>query len=493
MGKWDFFKSKNMNDLIGIELADNCVKLVHLQEIAGKYEVRQAKQKIFSENAVDEMANYVHESFKELRIKNRRAFLVASSKLFISKNVDIPSKDKEEIRKIIDLQAGRFTPYSREEIVLDYFCMETPEQHYTNVLLIIMNRKVIDRYHDILAKSGIEIDKIIIASEGMAIAYDNLAGFKSDTDAIAGIHISHDSSDLTIIDRHQMVFVRNIPVGIENFRSNQETAKQLLIDELNKSFTAYKDQGIGRPVKVLFLSGLFQELGFLEPAIKESIPLIALNNVTIQTISTTVNFRLEGKAAEALDTEKEVSFFDLLSCAQSLPLIKIDLVPSEVKLRHQFRESGRDIITFGILTMTIFLMLSVYLVSRIYLKKEQIKKLDSHNQTSVSEARMLENTSTKSRVLRDLIKNRGRGLYVFEKINSMIGEDIYLSNFSYDKDGKLLFSGTAESMSRVFAFVTELEESNYFKDVKTNQTKSRREGQKEVADFEIACVVAEGI
>src|SRR3972149_3451470 len=45
---------------------------------------------------------------------------VVPSKLLITKNVDMPSRDRKEIDKIVDLQAGRFTPYSRNEIVIDY-------------------------------------------------------------------------------------------------------------------------------------------------------------------------------------------------------------------------------------------------------------------------------------------------------------------------------------------------------------------------------------
>jgi len=82
---------------------------------------------------------------------------------------------------------------------------------------------------------------------------------------------------------------------------------------------------------------------------------------------------------------------------------------------------------------------------------------------------------------------------VFDKVSALIGEDMYLSRFSYDFKGKIIIAGTADSMSRVFAFVTQLEESNYFTKVKTKETKSRREGKADVADFELHCTLAEGV
>lgn len=487
-----FSGKKKSNDVVMIDINEQSVRIALGKGTSFAVEVDQIAEMLFPENAIEQQSKFINDFFKEKKIKDKRVFIVVSSQSFISKNVDIPSKDQEEIKKIIDLQAGRFTPYSRDEIVIDCFYMETSEEeHYTNVLLIIMNRKTIQRYYDVLNRTGVQVEKILIASEAMAITYSDLAG-SAGREAVGGISIGSDSSDLTIADRGQLVFVRNLPIGTNHFKSNLETAKQSFAAELDKSLVSYKDQGLGRPLKTFYLAGQGKEIGLSDALLKDAVPFLNANAITIQLLDEVQNFQLKEPVTQILQ-EKQISFFDLFSAMKTASRLKIDLIPTEIKLKHRFRESGRDIITFGILVMTIFLMFSVFLVSKIYLRKEQIKRLDEKNLASEGEARLLEKTSTKSRVLRELLNTRGKGLYAFEKINAMVGEDIYLSSFSYDKEGKITFSGTAESMSRVFAFVTELEESNYFKDVKTNQTKSRREGQKEVADFEIACEIAEGL
>jgi len=47
-------------------------------------------------------------------------------------------------------------------------------------------------------------------------------------------------------------------------------------------------------------------------------------------------------------------------------------------------------------------------------------------------------------------------------------------------------------MSRVFSFVTQLRDSNHFASVEAKETKSRKEGKQDVADFVIECVLAQG-
>ena len=488
------FKKDNSIDIVVADLSSEFIRLVHVKDQNGKTSIVKAQKENIDPNSESEIAAFVNRFSKTLKSKIRKVILAVPSNSLISKNVDIPSKDPEEIRKIIDLQSGRFTPYSREEIVLDWFSMETPEQHYTNVLLVIMQRKAIDRLCAILEHAGMEVGKIVLISEALSASYDSGPGSRgAELEARGGIAMGSESSDFTIADNRQMVFVRSIPIGSKQLLTDPENSYKLLMDELNKSINAYKDQGFGRPLKNLYLTGVIPDPNLLEKNIREQVPFIALNNVTISMLDQSSFFHLDATLLEEVNKIKEVSFFDLFSVAQYYEKLKIDLVPNEVKLKHQVREGGRDIVTLGVSIMTIMLLLSVFLVVKIFLKKEQIKRLDKINESSFGEARVLEQTSTKSKVLKKLLKTRGKGLYVFEKVNSMIGEDIYLTSFSFDKEGAVSFSGTAESMSRVFAFVNELEESNYFKEVKTKETKSRREGQKEVADFSIECILTEGV
>jgi len=157
------------------------------------------------------------------------------------------------------------------------------------------------------------------------------------------------------------------------------------------------------------------------------------------------------------------------------------------------REGGKDVMVLGILIMMLLALIVFFLAAKMFILKTRVAKLEALDKAITKEAQLLERTSTKARVLDNLLKKRDGGLYAFQKLMSLIGEEIYLASFSYDDQGNLKFAGTADSMSRVFAFVTKLEESNYYRDVKTDQTKSRREGKREVADFEISCALAEGV
>lgn len=483
------FQTTQTPEMMVVDLTGDLVKILLARRTADKILYEDVRQQKFSEGADEEISNFISQTARQWGLKSRQAVCMVPSKLFISKNVDMPSNDPEEISKIIDLQAGRYTPYSRDEIVIDYLCMTTAGQHYTNVLLVIVNRKLVDRYVQIFDRAQIMLSRIVAGSEAMAIQYRKLMPADQTSGALAGIHIASDFSDLTILDKREMVFVRSLPVGANHFRANYAGAQQSFNSELTKSIASYQDHGVGEPVRGLILSGMTAGLDTLESNIREFVPAMKDPSIPIRFFSYQKHFTLGPAAAKALEAPDLDSSFELMSCVASEDSLKIDLIPKEIKIKRKFREGGREIITLGILIMTCLVMICVFLASKIYIKKDLINRLEETADSISPQARVLERASTKSRVLRNLIEYRGKGTYVFDKVTSLIGEDLYLSIFSYDQEGKIHLVGTAQNMSGVFAFVTKLEDSGYFSSVTTNETKTRKEGSEEVADFDIDCML----
>ena len=73
---------------------------------------------------------------------------------------------------------------------------------------------------------------------------------------------------------------------------------------------------------------------------------------------------------------------------------------------------------------------------------------------------------------------------IFLGKNALVSEDIELSEIRYEGD-KISVKGTADAMSSVFSFVDRMEKSKYFKEVKTRYTAKRKDGLKDLTDFEI--------
>ncbi len=484
--------SKKAEDVV-IQISNYDVKFVYTKKTGGKTVIQNVLHKRYAEGADAEIVQFLNGAYKDLKISTRKALCVIPSSLLISKNIDMPSEDRDEISKIIDLQSGRYTPYSRDEIVVDYLFLKAPDRHYTNVFLIIVHRKVIDRYFHIFQQVGLQLTAVAAASEGMAQIYQEIAGLPIDQKSIGGIHIDEETSELGILEQGYMVFIRVIPFGAKHFRASFDHTRTEFMKELNKSFIAYQNQAVGTPIQKLIVMGAVEGLGEIDVNLRNSVPYLFASNIPIQIASYRDYFQMDGAVSEKISEYRDLSFFDVFSCARNPAGLKLDLSPKEEKIRRRFREGGKDMMTLSVLIMLVFFMVSSYLAIKISMKNMTVQKLDQENTTSFEQARTMERVSTKSRAMKENISQRGKSLFVFQRITSLIGEDVYLSGFGYEEGGEITLAGTARSMSRVYSLVTHLEESGYCGSVKTNQTKVRREGDREVADFDLSCTLTNKI
>jgi hypothetical protein len=476
---------------VAVSLGANDVKWVLVRETLDRVLIEQIRYRKLTGSGDEEVSSFLAACFDEFKGLPREAVACLPSSLFISKNVDMPSSDPEEIRKIVNLHAGRYTPYAREEIIIDYMASQSPEQHYTNVLLVIINRVVSNRLLNVFGLAGIFLEKIVIGAEGVSDVCSKWAQKPGENIAFGILNVGADDTDILITDRGSMVFVRNIPIGARQMKEQEGRVLSEFGDEVKQTFMTYQDQGIGRPISRAILTGLMTGDAALEGEVRNVMHHCSSENVQLRIMPYPEHFELSGDAKARMDAEPDVSMLDLFSVLSIRPRLKINLIPDEVKLQRQVREGSKDIITLGVTIMSFLLIFCLFLTAKVYLKNLRKTAIEEMEESTTAEARSLEGASTKVRVLRGLLETRGKGLYVFDKLTAMITDDIYLTAFSYDRDGAVTIGGTADSMSRVYAFVTTLEESLYFKNVETKQTKTRKEGGKEVADFEISCTYAD--
>jgi Tfp pilus assembly protein PilN len=126
------------------------------------------------------------------------------------------------------------------------------------------------------------------------------------------------------------------------------------------------------------------------------------------------------------------------------------------------------------------------LLSRVYFKDVFLRQnLVEKYSDQKKEVGLLEGTMNKTRILRDYLQARQLPLEAVRELYRIIPNEMYLSNISMDDQGDVTIQGVSESMSRVFAVVTALEESPLFENVKTKSTTAKKERGKDVAAFEI--------
>jgi len=481
--KFSQFAQVPGKDIIGLDFNGNSLKVVHLKSSLNKKELLNIIDRNISGMSEEDISKQIASSLRELKVKDPLILNIVPPQAVITKNIEIPSVDQKEIKEIINLQAGRHTPYSREEIIVDYIEIGTYKNSYTKVLLVIVARSVVKKQFEILQKAGIKLERVLLGAEGLSWSLKNI--FKQDTSAfpVSLMHVDENYTDFIIVFRDKPLFIRNFPVGTQHLLADKERYQLKMLEELKRSLEAYSSEDIEKSPNMILLTGAIDEAASLEKLLNDSF------HIPTKNISYTRFLPVSPPVLKNASSLKNISFFNVISALYSESQVRVNLIPEETKLRKQLEERGKELIKSGILILLIFVLAFLLLITKIYFNTAYLKKLDVKYKALSQEAGKLEGDFSKISLIRNYLSSRGFSLEVLNELYGATPEDLELNDIRFDEQGKFSIKGTAEAMSSVFAFVDNMQKSKYFKEVKTRYTTKRKEGSVDVTDFEISCLL----
>lgn len=416
-----------------------------------------------------------------LGVKSKQIHVLLASKYIITKSIEVPSLDPKEIEDIVRLQAVRHTPYSKEEVIVSHINLDVLLERYTKALLVIASNENVRKKTDVADAAGLDVSSVRLVPEAVTRTMQAFAPEMSDG---GYVYLDRNSTDLVIINKGKPNFVRSIPIGVSQIRQDAEGGIKLLLDEIKKTLDAYQSEDPGSAAKHLALIGLeCAEQAVLKQRLEA--------DLAIKSEAAFLESKLpvEAAAKKAMSDHKEVSFLDIMCDALVGEECAVDLIPEDLRIKKNFKAKGQEIFLAGCFIMVIFILaMSVFLV-KIYFRNSYLKEIHSNFEVKEKEASELMVLSEDTRQIENFNKKKGRALTVFNEIQTVLPQEMYLSETVLGSDEKVSIKGTSEFMSAVFSFVTEFESNPYFRNVTTDYTKSRRENDRDVSDFGITASV----
>ena len=467
-------------DSIGISLTSTTLKLVHIQSGFNKIEVSHIASHTVTAMAEGDIAKLLAASFNEMKTRHAQAITIIPSHAVITKNIEIPSTDPREIREIINLQAGRHTPYSREEIIVDYIELGTYKGSYTKILLVIVTAASVKKLLDIIAKAGIKQERVVFAMEGIACFAQKFLQIDSTHNPVTLIHVDESFTDFAVIFRHKPVFLRSIPLGAQHIAGEKEKYEAQFVEELKKSLEAYQSEDIERIPQTIVLAGAVDELSGWEAILE------ATFHYPVKRIPSFKNIAIAPAAFHKVSSlPHRVSFIDVIAPLVAQAETKVELIPDDIKVRFALEARGRELMKTGVLTFAAFILIFFLMLSMLYFKSSDLKKLDMKYHAFTQEAAALKKDFDKNNLIESYVKNHGYSVELLTGLYELVPLEVALQDIRFEKQGKLQLRGIAESMSAVFLLSDTLKKSKYFTDIRIGSTSRRKEDAKDVTDFEI--------
>ena len=468
---------------VGIDLGGNHLKLARVIVQANKRELIDVVHRDITGLSEEDISKAVKTAVEISKANAPEVVVTIPAHLVITKNIEIPSTDPREIMAIVNLQASRHTPYSREEIIVDYIHVGVYKQTYSRILLLIASREVIKRQFLIVEKAGFKCSGALFAPEAIAATLDKFLKLSSRDVPIGSLHIDESSTDFMIISMDKPIFIRSIPVGTQHFFEEKERYRAKFVEEVRGSLEAYEGESVGKVPHMLVLTGAVEATEGLDTMLAETerIPVHAVPYFRAPIFSDEIS--------KKISSVRHLSFLNVIASTIAVPPPKVSLVPEEIRMRKDIEDRGRDLIKTGIFILSISLVLSVIFISKIYLKSLFLNSLKAKYATATEEAEKLEKSFGRATTVANYLSTRGYSLEVLADLVTLAPYDLELADIRYDAHGKFSLGGTADSMSAVFSFVDKMEKSIYFKDVKTKYTTKRKAGKRDLVDFEIVATL----
>lgn len=475
----NFIQKKNSSDLIGIDLNEDFLKIVHVRISSLRREVVHLVGREVRGMSDEAIIAFIRQTIADLKIVNPRAFIGVPLQSVITRSIEIPSRDPEEIREIVSLQASRHTPYSRSEIIIDTLMLGIVRESYTKVLLVIVPRDLVARQTRIVEAANLKIERIFFPPEGICYACSKILGWESNDASVAIVHMDTAFTSFIVIQKNKILFVRGISIGAEHLLEEKEIYSERFVEELQKSLEAYVMDEAGPKPDELLLTGVVGEVTDLDDLFNETL------HIPIKHQTYFNHFAISDAARALAAASKRVSFFNLIAPLLLFDKMRIDLVSEDRKLKIQLEKRGREMMKTGFLLMILFALGFVFVTEKVYFRSAYLTHLKTRYQPVEADAKKIEQLFLKTQVIKDTLASRGRCLQTLMALIDALPRDIRVSDIKYEDAERFSVKGTSKTMAAVFAFVSNLDKSAQFMNVKTKYVTTRNEDGADVADFEV--------
>lgn len=463
-------------DVAAVEMDDMYLKMAHGTRSGGRTTISKVRTLYGRTLSDEEISSSISQFFQDVKFSRGEIISVIPSRFGIYKNVEIPSVDKEEIRQIVDLQAGAHTPYPKNEIIIEHIDVGVFHERYTKILLVIFKKDIVTKRYDVIKKAGYKVGRAVLASEPEAKVFFDAIPNKVSRETVAMVDVDAGFSNFTVINEGKAIYMRSIPSGTKELSERKQEGLSAFSEEIKRSLESYQANNINdAPVKIFFIGkkdivgelvrncgslGLGPEAEMFDvfsvPSMPDAGKIEGSGEVSVLSV-----------AAPVIDSGKDY----------------IDLTPEDIRIRREIKKKSKEALKAGVLATTTLLLFCVALLSNLMLKNMYMNKLETSYTSENEEVLKLNEVIDSTSRIKKFIAGKGAGLSGMALLFKAMPDEVFLTSIDFRDGDTFTFTGTADSMSRVFSLVTELENSKIFRDVQVDFTRSRSQRGIEVADF----------
>ena len=475
---------------LGIEIGELWLKIASASEIKkGRSKLTHLFAEPIQGLSAVEVSQKILSFTQQHALKPSKVLISFPTQHLTARILSLPSTDPKEIADIVELQAVKQTPYSREEITSGFRILGSDAAGYSRIFLAIAHRDTASQYFQAAEMALLLPERITPSIEGLRLwAQKAVSPAPVATDELTLLlDVDAAATEFVILKGTQFLFGRSLGVGGLQLQQGAGVETEFL-REVTRTLEAGGDDFQSTKVARILITGA-------SDAIKTVAALLSRElNLPSEIIPAFGPWpdRISPKLSEEI-SGKPVSFSSLTGHLLSNEVSPVNLMPPEVRMRKQLEERAKELAFMGTLFLTLVMLGSMIAFEKIYKRNSYLDFLKKEYEEIRISAEEVEKLVGKMNLAEEQISGGSGFLEVMNDINDLVPENIILTSVQYSgRDRNVVLRGLSPEMSAVFQFLSTLEAAPYLEMVKTRNVTKRKVEDQELSEFEIVANIIVG-
>jgi len=443
------------------------IDLMHVEPVAGlsEEEVLQWLKRFWSERGLEpgEVVVAVPEALTTLR------------------TFTLPATDPKEVRAIVELQAERYTPYAKEEILTDWVMLESGLSGYSKVLVVVVHQDVVHRALRLLQGMGWPLERVGFELEGLGHWLRGAIQPDDEKGKLLVAEMERETTAVAVFQAGKLLHHRSLALGMEVLEEGSEAGPNRFVAEFQRTLEAFEIEGLDRQGMEIVLTGLATQVPAFGVTLQQALDL------AVRVVPMSDGIPLDDRVRMDPQTLQAASFASLIGLA--LGDGTVDLTPKALRLERTFEIRSRAVLQVGCQVLAGLLLVSFWMIGRAYEDQRYLAWLTQQQAKLAQEAKELSNFLDQVKMVEEWMAYSDELLEAMDELQKKTPHTIRWTSLAYQKGDRIHLKGLSPEVPKVFDFVAELKKSQRFSDVQARRTNPVKVQEEDWIEFEIVCTL----
>lgn len=466
-----------------IEITSSHIKLLQSKIVHGKNLITVLDVRPFQSQTDDELEKLMTEMLLTRSIEPDNFTLILPRQQSIIKQMNLPSQTDVEIKKMIGLQLANKIPYAVEDVIYDYHLLDRTTAGYSKILVVCVNKDIINRLLNVIKKSNLTLGKVVLSSFGVLqwARYQTQKKALTPEHTYAIVNIDESHTEICFCKNSYLFYSRSFRFGARDIHEENLIG---IVNQIELSLGTYVKESMGPEIKKILILSDMQEVEVLRGRLENKLKL------PVSIVSPWLNV-LSKKNVDlsSLKTRHGISAVVPTGYLLFQDKAMMNLTPKEVHDTKRSKLQRREIYKLFALLFITILISAGFLGYDLYTK---ITRLETLEKTSKKLEETLAQTKEKVSFVEVMQKELSQRIFVPDLILDLYDlstPEISFRSLSLDDKGSFIIQGYGQTSSSVNSFQNRLVRSEAFIDVNLQFATQRKIFNQEVTDFKITSFI----